>query len=353
MDPEEKNIEENNIAPELKNAVSSELSSYMNPHLNTEQATPEAPESAPDEPNAEPHSPFFEQQGIKSKPIIRTFKSDVEDTIQSQHLSSVNIAIAENKRMVERMQSVETEQKTAKKNYTIMIISAVLVIGGILAFAIPYFLVNRQNTEPTEQATSTAVITSDDEEKINIDSLNLNTIANTLAERVAEAAIRLGSIKDFYLTTGQDANEIPVDSTKFLTLINAHTPPEILRSLKPEYMFGMHNYNGNQEFLILKIGSYANAFSGMLAWEVDLWSDFKALFALPDISQNGQIKGIETPDFQDAVYNNKNTRVVKDSSGKNLLLYSIIDNNTIVITTSADTLREIISRSLKAQTVVQ
>ena len=174
-----------------------------------------------------------------------------------------------------------------------------------------------------------------------------------MAERVEQVSIRLGNVKDFYLTQGQDKNENNISSTKFLNLIKAHIPSEILRSLRPEYAFGMHNYNGNQRFLILKIGSYSNAFSGMLAWEMDLWSDFKVLFSLPDISKNGQVRGIETPTFQDAIYSNKDCRVVKDSSGNVLLLYSIIDANTIVITTSSDTLREIISRSLKAQTVTQ
>ena len=352
MEPEEKKVEENNINPELKNAVSNELSSYMNPHLEKDSA-PGTSASLDTNIYGETAAPFIEQTDAKAKPSIRTFKSDVEETIQSQHLSSINIALAENKRMLERIQGAEIEQKTEKRNYTILIVSAVLVIGGILAFVVPYFLVNRQNDAPIQQVASSAIITSDLEEKINIDDLNINNIADILAERVGQSSVKLGSMKDFYLTTGLVANEKIIDATRFLTLINAHTPPEILRTLKPEYMFGMQNYDGNQSFLILKVGSYENAFSGMLAWEIDMWSDFKSLFALPTIVPSGQIKGIETAKFQDAIYSNKDSRVVKDASGNILFLYSIIDKNTIVITTSADTLREVISRSLKGQTVTQ
>ncbi|MFA6227489.1 MAG: hypothetical protein WC631_03385 [Candidatus Paceibacterota bacterium] len=350
MNPEDQKVEENNVSPEVKSAVSSELSSYMNPHLSTD--IPTASQSTPIG-SINTNAPFIEQQGIKSKPMIRTFKSDVEETIQSQHLSSINIALAENKKMMERIQNAEFEQKTAKKNYTILIISTIFIVGGILAFAVPYFLVNRQNTAPVVQVKSTMIITPDLDEKINVDGLNLDRIASTLSERVEQSSIRLGGIKNLYLTEGQAVNEKTIDTTKFLYLIKSHTPPEILRTLKPEYMFGMHNFNGNQRFLILKVGSYENSFSGMLAWETNLWSDFKTLFALPTIIQSGQIKGIEIATFQDAIYSNKDSRVVKNSSGNIMFLYSIIDKDTIVITTNTKTLNEIISRSLKAQTVTQ
>ena len=359
MDSEEKNIDQNESDLELKNAVSNELSSYINPYSRFSVSSKQLPNQkvGVGQQNLAGTRP---QASSLSKPIIRTYKSDVEEAIQSSHLSSINIALAENKRMMERIQTAEQIKGTEKKNYTILILSAVLVIGGILAFSVPYYLVNQQyaEEETTEIVFSGAVITADSEEKIDVGGLNTNRIAVTLAERVEQSSIPLGSIKNFYLTEFQNQKEALINSEKFLSLTKMHQPADITRTLKPEYMFGMHNYNGSNRFLILKVGSYENAFTGMLTWEIDLWSDFKELFGLSsketsNFTNSSGVFGSETKTFQDAIYGNKDTRVVKDSSGNVLLLYSIIDKNTIVITTSSDTLREIISRNIKAQSVTQ
>ncbi len=363
MDPEEKKIDQDVVDSELKKALSDELSSYMNPH-----SAPLVPEqkATPIEKISEVVAQPQVQNKIasvevipKSKHIVRTFKSDMEETIQANHVSSINIALAENKKMMERMRSAEVEKVTIKKNYTVLIVSSLLIVGGILAFAIPYFLVNKQyaKEEIIEDISSSHFITVESEEKINLDSVVLDRLASTLSERIDQSNIRLGSIKNIFLTEGTGVAEKPIDSQRFISLMNFNLPAEIERTLKPEYMFGMHSFNGNQKFLILKVGSYENTFAGMLKWEIDLWSDFKNLFSLSSISlptnQTGRIPGIETPAFQDAVYANKDTRVVKDSSGGVLFLYSIIDKNTVVFTTSTDTLKEIINRNIKSKAVAQ
>ena len=142
-------------------------------------------------------------------------------------------------------------------------------------------------------------------------------------------------------------------------------------------MFGMYNYDGNQEFLILKVNSYDTAFSGMLLWEANLWQNFKNLFGLSVNTSSAQTNGvtststsissssvptnltdqgssaIDTMKFQDAQFDNQDCRVIKDASGKIIFLYSIINQNTIVIATSPDTLREIVSRINAAATITQ
>jgi hypothetical protein len=370
MDPEEKKIENEEVDSELKKALVNELSSYMNPH-----STPVVPEQkkVPVEnipmanknpvptPNPVVATASFIPTDFKEKPqtIIRTYKGDMEQTIQANHVSSINIALAENKKMMERMRSAEVEKVTIKKNYTVLIVSLLLVVGGILAFAIPYFLVNKQYAEEevVENISSNNFITAESEEKINLDSVVLDRLAATLSERIDQSNIRLGSIKNIFLTEGTGAVEKLIDAPRFVSLMKFNLPNEISRTLKPSYMFGMHSFNGNQKLLILKVGSYENAFSGMLKWEIDLWSDFKSLFNLSSVglpsNQTGSIPGIETPVFQDAVYANKDARVIKDSAGGVLFLYSIIDTNTIAFTTSVDTLKEIINRNIKSKSVAQ
>jgi hypothetical protein len=365
---EEKKPEQNNIDNKMKEAVSNELTSYINPDnspssINQQKKlSSEISKSLDDlglKDNQPIQTPIQTQKIIR--PIVRTYKSDAEETIKSGHISSINIAIAESNKMLKRsqeQQGVDPENKKIKINKTILITSSVLIIGGILAIGIPYFLVNRTNkTEVTNiKDISKPIITADVSEKINTNSLNLTRVSTTLKERVDQSFTKLGQIKNFYLTEGQDSTETTITSLNFLNLIKATVPAEIGRTLQEQYMFGMHNFDGNQRFLILKTDSYDTAYSGMLYWETDLWQDFKEIFNLQsrDIeSTTTESFGIEVKKFQDIIFNNKDCRVVKNSEGEIIFLYSIVDKNTIVITTNTNTLKELINRINRAATITQ
>jgi hypothetical protein len=268
------------------------------------------------------------------------------------------MALAENRKMMGKISQTDIEVKKTKINKNILIISLVLIIGGILTFLIPNFLIQMEYGEkepPIETVSSKPIMTVDVEEKMNIKDINLNRVSTTLKERVEQSSTRLGQIKNIYLTEGEGVEEKLISSSHFLNLIKATVPAEIQRTLKDPYMFGLHNYNGNQTFLVLKVGSYDTTFSGMLYWETNLWQDFKEIFNLSsdNITSTTSSFVIEVKKFQDSTFNNKDCRVVKNSSGEIIFLYSIIDENTIVITTSTDTLKEIINRVSKARIVTQ
>lgn len=340
-DQENKNIDPTNSEVKIKEAINDELSNYMNPE---KEKLTENKDGVIKNPLEKPKY---------TRPIIRTYRSDAEETIKSGHISSINIAIAESNRMLkgsQNTQQIDPEEKKIKINKTFVIISIILILGGALSIGIPYLLVNIKDGQEkvVEKDISKSIITPDLIEKININDLNLNRVATTLKERVDQSSTKLGQIKNIYLTDGKDTSEEIITSTKFLSLIKASIPDEIQRTIKSQYMFGMHNFDGNQRFLILKTGSYDVTFAGMLSWENDLWQDFKEIFSLKsddniDSSEENSI-GIEIKKFQDAIFNNKDCRVVRNQAGEIIFLYSVIDKNTVIITTNVNTLREIINR---------
>jgi len=375
MDEEDK-IKTDNIDPKMRESVSKQLDSFINPSEKINETPVDEPdyvtsmikeksllnqtEIPKNEPTIKiPDIPKTSEIELQKqiKPIIRTYKSDVEETIQTSHISSVNIAIAESKKTQEQIQKTKVEERKIFINKTIIIVSLVLVFGGIAAFFIPqlilHFQNNQNNTQP-QIVDSKPIMIVDLAEKINIKDIDLNRLSTTLQERVSQSATQLGQIKNIYLTEGTSSQEKLLTASEFLTLIRASAPDQIQRTLEDPYMFGLHNYNGNQTFLILKVGEYDTAFSGMLQWETNLWQNFKELFNLGnnDATSTNSYQ-IEIKKFQDATFNNKDCRVVKDDSGNIIFLYSIIDNNTIVITTSTNTLSEIINRVSKARIVTQ
>jgi hypothetical protein len=359
---EEKKTEKNNINLETKETVANQLDSFINPTEKSKNNVIDA--AAYYSEAASKTEPLIKVADTattlekQNRPIIRTYKSDVEETIQTSHISSINIAMAENRKMMGQAKQTEIEKKKSGINRNILIISLVLVFGGALTFFIPQLLLQiqyGQKAAPVETVSSKPLMTVDLEEKMNIKDINLNRVSTTLKERVDQSSTKLGQIKNIYLTEGDGTAEKLITASNFLSLIKANVPSGIQRTLKDQYMFGLYNYNGNQRFLILKVGEYDTTFSGMLSWEINLWQDFKELFELQsdNSASSSSTYGIEVKKFQDTSFDNKDCRIVKDSSGNIIFLYSIIDQNTVVITTSTDTLKEIINRISKARVVTQ
>ncbi len=353
---EEKKTETNNVDTETKESIANQLESFINPNEKPNSSVNASSYYAEPEIKTRPLSKISESPK-QIRPIVRTYKSDVEETIQTSHISSINMALAENRKMMGQAKKTEIEAKKSRTNKNILIISLVLILAGILTFLIPKLLIQMEygeKTEQTETVSSEPLMTVDLEEKMNIKDIVINRVSTTLKERVEQSATQLGQIKNIFLTEGDSAAEKLITSTKFLELIGANVPDEIQRTLKDQYMFGLYNYNGNQRFIILKVGSYDTAFSGMLYWETNLWQDFKELFDLQNSESTSSVSfGAEIKKFQDATFDNKDCRIIKDSKGNIVFLYSIIDENTIVITTSTDTLKEIINRISKARVVTQ
>jgi len=148
-------------------------------------------------------------------------------------------------------------------------------------------------------------------------------------------------------------------------MIAPRIPENLLRSIQPEFLLGVHVYDTNQPFLIFRVDSYQEAFAGMLAWEPALRNTLSPLFAytpsphinatpavIPPTSTSTSSTTPQTPPptpivqahFIDRIVENHDARVLQNDFGDIYLLWTFLDRNTLVITTNAATLREIISR---------
>jgi hypothetical protein len=158
--------------------------------------------------------------------------------------------------------------------------------------------------------------------------------------------LKLDAIEFLYFT---EKYSIPtkdgvVDAKKIITVsklfgaLNIPIPSNLVRSLKSDYMYGFHNFNRNQPFLILKTDYYDTTFAGMLEWEQSLLKDIYPLFGVS--SSEDLRKRIWT----DVIAKNKDTRVLKDFNEQTVLVYMFKDQKTLIITTSENTLFEVSRR---------
>ncbi len=123
-------------------------------------------------------------------------------------------------------------------------------------------------------------------------------------------------------------------------MLAAKPPSNWVRALDSLFMLGILGQSaetgGNQTFLLMKLDSFDNAYSGMLDWERDIDTDLLPLFRTPDASS--------TPaTWVDVTIKNKDARALHDASGKTELIYSFYNQNLLIITGNENALRAILN----------
>lgn len=331
--------------------INDEVSSYLNEMGEKFSAAPtEEPIKATEEKN------------ISKQSIVRTYKSDVEEAIKMDRVSSMDIAIAEEKKRQKYQPIVPPDDAPKSRKAIFFIISLLFVFAGIGAFNFNY-IKEKVSLAPAPKKTFeiVALITADSNAELNLSELSKKDADDSLFELINLADIKPNSIQNIYITksiieNGKETKKL-MESKEFLPLISSKIPDILLRSLSPEYMIGNHSWNGNQPFIILKTDSYENAFAGMLSWEKNIAGDLSALFPrnIPPSTQEGtttteQILSYKK-DFEDVLVKNKDARALRDETGNIFLIYALPDKKTVIITSNTETLAELFDRLIRARTV--
>jgi len=316
--------------------------------LNNQQFVPtKNPEVAPQKP-IENNSP---------KSIIRTFKGDMAAAITANHLSSINIAIAENQKMNAEIRSKQKEESSPEeysKNKIIIFISIILIIIGVAGFSLLYIF-KKPTSEQVFKTQLPSLITTEYKDELNLEIITNNKILNVLSDKLNTSQIPVNNLYNAYITIGSSTNQRLVTASEFVTLMKFHMPDMIRRTLFTDFMVGAYATDKNLPFVILKTSSFENTYAGMLNWELDLEKDFQVLFRLPGYeNQAGILSGLAptvSKKFTDAVIINKDVRVLRDDEGKIIFLYAIVNKETIIITVNDIAFKEIINRLDKEKTL--
>ncbi len=325
------------------------------PHEETAPST--APETQTSQP---PHHPGDVM-------TLHTYKSDIEETVRSKHVSLADIAAAQARR---REEAPLTPQETVEKRTrtTKYIIIGVVFLVAALGIMIATIFFSAQKSAVTATAPASYIYV-DDTQVMPIATLaTRDSLMQTLETAREGTHLALGLIERLYpvvtpeATTSSATAQPQAETTQELfSTLALGAPDTLARALLPNFVLGVHVFDGNQPFLIFKTDSYEQVFAGMLTWETSMQSDLSPLF---DRTPTAHIAGsgstaaqavsapqlLSTP-FIDRVVENHDARVIQNSSGDILLLWTFIDRNTLVITTNEYTLREIISRLSQAPSI--
>ena len=285
------------------------------------------------------------------KSIIRTYKGDLESAIQTEHLSSINIAIAENQKMHNQIRTETQTEESAPSEYSkskvIIFISVAFIIAGIAGVTLTFLFKSPATDSVVQIQELPSLITTEYKGELNIDTTVKDKLIGTLASKLNDSQITVNNLYNIYITIGTSSKKI-ITSGQFVSLMGFKMPDIVKRTLLPDFMVGTFSFGRNLPFIILKSSYFENAYAGMLAWEKDLEKDMQILFRLPGYDNNGGILSDLTPttskNFVDGVIINKDVRLLRGDDGEIMLLYGIIDKETIIITVSDVAFKELINR---------
>lgn len=111
-----------------------------------------------------------------------------------------------------------------------------------------------------------------------------------------------------------------------------NTSPKEINSIFPE---------DTSLFILLKVNSFADVFNQMKTWEDKMFTDLHGFFGIEIFADTSYLL---TKDFVDGIIQNKNARILYDDNGQIILMYVYVDESSVVVTNSENTVREVILR---------
>jgi hypothetical protein len=287
-------------------------------------------------------------------PHLRTFQSDIADAMKQQDGSMIKVAVKQNNGRI----STKTEDiADPKRSIYVLLLSGLLIVGGLAAIGGLILVLVRPKVVPIPQLKPEEIIPIELTKTVAIEpnqsSLEVLAAQLSLPPEPQDALMRI-------LLTEQKADPKDpktvttsfLDAQAFATRMKSSMPEWLLRSLKPEYVAGIH-FNGIwHPFIIFKTSSYENAFSGMLKWEDSMSKDLATLIQIPEsVKEVTASSSVSTASvaarpfgFKDIVIKNKDVRAWLNADGVPILMYSFPDKDTIIITGDESTLQEIFTK---------
>ncbi|HWU24334.1 MAG TPA: hypothetical protein VN086_01100, partial [Candidatus Paceibacterota bacterium] len=120
--------------------------------------------------------------------------------------------------------------------------------------------------------------------------------------------------------------------------MNLSAPDILLRNIDDTSTVGVIRAGSeSRPFMILKVNSYERTFAGMLAWEPTMAQDLASFYppyppaASTTATSSVAVATPPSTTFTDAVVANYDVRILRDASGRSLLLYGYRGKDTLII----------------------
>ena len=265
-------------------------------------------------------------------PKIRTFKTDVSEYIKRKNLSILDIAsIQTKKNKYDALKSTRFQKTRNFKKILLIIIIILFLSSGVLIGG--FFIFNKKNHSKIQTSFFPKPIIAADKTI----EVKLNNVKN-----IFQTFIPVNNFFYFPITEEINGNKKNVNIKDFFNYFNVNLSPELLDSLKNNFMLAILHTSQKWPILIFRVKSYERSFSAMLKWEKKMGDDLKNIFKIENIEKSKVL-------FIDKEIKNHDTRALFDQNGKIILIYSFVNQKYLIITTNKDAIIKVFKRISSAQ----
>jgi len=311
---------------------------------------------------------------------LRTYKDDVANLVKDNKLSTSKIVLAEQKRRQrnpEEYAQNNPDEKGGKKKVFKFIAAIILftlgggVIWSIFTFGLIPESIKKVTTDFQQENEILRVediveISTKNRTDQEMKKLLVNEISKIQSDTL-DQVIELRILKEQISEEGQ-TSEIDINSQEFFGILNSNANDKLIRSLKSDFLYGVYKEVEPAPFIILKTSDINITFAEIFKWEGIMYKDLKEFLNLksevPDFITETVLDNEEDPtststktvlientepqfspsNFTDIVISNRDARVIADEEGGVILIYSFIDDETILFTKNIEAFKQLIQR---------
>jgi len=271
---------------------------------------------------------------------VQTFAEDMAKEIEGAQGGFIKKIIHEQEANEEKKK--DSSIKT-KKNQIFVYVGLGLLIFSV--GAIVFLFLNAKKIVTLEVAPQyTPIIFSDKNVFLPIDELDKDRISVTIAGEASATNVKVDGVEVIYPTI----NKKVIGLREFVKLIKADFLTKDNLFFQDNFLLGAVKsgteplfLTGGDLFMLMKVHSIPDVFLDMKKWENKMFTDLHNLWNISITSGNAYLL---TKNFEDGIVQNKNARVLYDNEGKIVLMYVFVTDNSIVITDTEKTIKEVILR---------
>ncbi|MES2931492.1 MAG: hypothetical protein V4682_02210 [Patescibacteria group bacterium] len=290
--------------------------------------------------------------------VMHTYSSDFSNRIDTKSASAFSVLAAEQDSHT-KTAAVLSEPKKSPVKAILAVGTGILLLalagGGI--FATYQFVMTMRNT-PIASLTVPSIVFADEYRELSGAGYELMSAFAS----AANGALVPGNVLVTYIltdTSGEDGTILrsPAGGAAFVRALQVPAPDILLRNIAEESTTGVVNAGGKTTpFFALRVDSYERTYAGILTWEPLMHRDLALLYPLYPVESAPAVEEtvatttatsttatttITTPAFateapartrfEDAIVANHDVRILKDTTGRSLILYGYADKRTLLI----------------------
>lgn len=235
------------------------------------------------------------------------------------------------------------------------IVSLAFIGGGIF---MGYSIYEKSSYSKPVPTPATIVIQSliphDKQVSLTLNSHQGSQLITSMYAELNKHTLSAGKNLELILIEKKGETSRRVTASEFMGKLVTNTPDIVLRSLTDRWMFGTYTEETGRvtTYMALTTDFFQNTFAGMLIWEDSLPDDLALLLNYKDRARRDELNASSTTSsyfsitgtWSDKVIRNRDVREFKNRNGELLLLYSFINKQTIVISTTESSLIGLLDR---------